>query len=569
MPPPLRSWLPKNDEVKIDTTTVAGKKPAADDSKKEESKKAKPAAPTAPVTAAAADPETLEARMEILPVPAGNIGNLSAVEGKLLYQRGPNTGATPGPPSLFVYDIDKREEKMALNGATAYAVSKDGKNILARDNKGFGIIKPTPEQKMEKLLRTAEMEMVLQPKEEWKQIFNDTWRRYRDFFYDPNMHQVDWNDMRKSYTALLDDAITRWDVSNIQQEMISELSAGHTYVGGGDVEQAKNRTHGLLGIDWAVNEGAYQVRRIVRGGKWDHEVRSPFDYTGIGVKEGDYILSVNGRPLDVALDPYAMFEGLAGKAVALRVNSKPTLQGAREVVVKTLTPSEEGRLRHLEWIEGNRKKVEELSGGQLGYMYMPNTGTQGQTELMRQFYAQIDKQGFVIDERFNAGGQLGDRFIEMLNRPLIYNIAWRNADVTRWPQRGNNAPKVMLINGWAGSGGDAFPWAFQQLNMGPIIGERTLGILVGPATGHQLIDGGGITVPDARLYGADGQWFAEGYGIKPEIEVWDDPAQLAKGDDPQLLRAVQEALKLVKEKPRKLPVRPAFEDRSAKGLREF
>jgi tricorn protease len=291
--------------------------------------------------------------------------------------------------------------------------------------------------------------------------------------------------------------------------------------------------------------------------------------SGVNVKEGDYILSVNGRSLDPTIDPYAMFEGLAGKAVALRVNSNPTAEGSREVIVKTLQPQEEARLRHLEWIEGNRKKVEELSGGQLGYMYMPNTGTQGQTELMRQFYAQIDKKGFVIDERFNAGGQLGDRFIEMLNRPNIYNIAWRNADVTRWPQKGNDAPKVMLINGWAGSGGDAFPWAFQQLNLGPIIGERTLGILVGPATGHRLLDGGNITVPDARLYGADGKWFAEGYGIKPDIEVWDDPAQLAKGIDPQLVRAVQEALKLVKEKPRAMYPRPKFEDRSAKGLREF
>ena len=549
----------KNDDVKIDTSATAEKAAIADTSKK--------AKPVSVAATGNPDPETLEGRMELLPVPAGNIGNLYAVEGKLMYQRNTNTGAEPGPPSLYVYDIDKREEKLLLAGATAYAVSRDGKNILARDARGFGIVKPAADQKMDKLLRTAEMEMVLQPKEEWKQLFNDTWRRYRDFFYDPGMHQVDWNNIRNSYSTLLNDAITRWDVLNIQQEMISELSAGHTYANGGDLEQGKNRPSGLLGIDWAVDNGAYKVKKIVRAGKWDHEVRSPFDRTGIAVKEGDYILSVNGRPLDVALDPYAMFEGLSGTAVALRVNSKPTLQGAREVVVKTMTSAEDARLRHLEWIEGNRKKVEELSGGQLGYMYMPNTGTLGQTELMRQFYAQIDKAGFVIDERFNAGGQLGDRFIEMLNRPVVYNIAWRNADVTRSPQKGNDAPKVMLINGWAGSGGDAFPWAFQQLNMGPIIGERTLGILVGPATGHRLIDGGGITVPDARLYGADGKWFAEGYGIKPDIQVWDDPAQLSKGTDPQLVRAVQEVMKLVKEKPRVIPGRPAFEDRSAKGMK--
>jgi tricorn protease len=323
------------------------------------------------------------------------------------------------------------------------------------------------------------MEMQLRPQEEWSQLFNDTWRRYRDFFYDPGMQQINWNQVKKEYSELMKDAITRWDVSNILQEMLSELSAGHTYVNGGDVEQAKNRTNGFLGIDWALDNNFYKIKRIVRPAAWDNEVQSPLEASGINVKEGDYIISVNGRALDPAIDPYAMFEGLAGKAVALRVNSKPSFEGSREVIIKTLQPQEEARLRHLEWIEGNRKKVEELSGGQLGYMYMPNTGTQGQTELMRQFYAQIDKKGFVIDERFNAGGQLGDRFIEMLNRPNIYNIAWRNAGITRWPQKGNDAPKVMLINGWAGSGGDAFPWAFQQLNLGPIVGERTLGILVG------------------------------------------------------------------------------------------
>lgn len=550
----------KNDDIKLDTTAAA--KPAPADT----SKKAKPAP-------AVGGPnyqiESIETRVEVLPVPAGNIGGLSAIEGKLIYLRFPNTGAQPGPPSINMYEIESRTEKTIFPGANGYSITADGKNILTRNAQGFGIIKPMPDQKLDKMLRTAEMEMVLQPREEWKQLFNDTWRRYRDFFYDPGMHQVNWNDIRKQYSALLDHAITRWDVNNIMQEMISELSAGHTYVGGGDIEQGKNRIHGYLGIDWTVDNNAYKVKRIVRPAAWDNEVRSPLEGTGVNVKEGDYILSVNGRALDTDIDPYAMFDGLAGKAVALRVNSKPTLEGSREVIVKTLMPQQENRLRHLEWIEGNRKKVEELSGGQLGYMYMPNTGAEGQNELTRQFYAQIDKKGFIIDERFNAGGQLGDRFIEMLNRPNLYNIAWRNAGITRWPQKGNDAPKVMLINGWAGSGGDAFPWAFQQLGLGPIIGERTLGILVGPATGHQLMDGGGITVPDARLFGADGKWFAEGYGIKPEIEIWDDPAQLAKGIDPQLVRGVQEALKLVKEKPKVLHPRPKFEDRSAKGLKEY
>jgi tricorn protease len=557
-------FYPKNDDVKLDSTAASQTSDTTEKKRRNTAVKK----PTITSKSSEIQPTTLEQRIEILPVPPGNLSDVYAIEGKVLYLRAPNTGAPEAPPTLQFYDIEKREEKTLLAGAMGYDVSRDGKNLLVQDKTGFAILKPEADQKVDKILRTAEMEMVLQPKEEWKEIFEDTWRRYRDFFYDPGMQQVNWKRIHTEYAALLEDAITRWDITTIQSEMISELSAGHTYARRPNVEEQKNRNTGFLGIDWELDRNAYRIRRIARPAVWDNEVRSPLELSGVNVKEGDYILSVNGRPLDPAIDPYAMFEGLDGKAVALRVNSKPTLTGAKEVIVKTLTLEQETRLRNLEWVENNRKKVEALSGGQLGYMYMPNTGTDGQTELMRQFYGQIDKKGFVIDERFNAGGQLGDRFIEMLNRPVLYNIAWRNAGVTVWPIKGNNAPKVMLINGWAGSGGDAFPWAFQQLNMGPIVGERTVGILVGPATGHKLIDGSYITVPDARLYGADGKWFAEGYGIKPDFEVWDDPAQLAKGNDPQLNKAVEEAMKLVKTKPRVLYPRPAFEDRSAKGLKK-
>lgn len=562
--PSVKSILPpKNDEVKVTASTdTASAKP-------DEKKVAPPKEETKPAADAKAvkiNADRLESRIEVLPLPAGNYGSIVAVDGKLIYHRYPNTGASGGSPVVYLYDIEKREEKTLISGANTYQVTANGKSILAGDAQGYGIISIAPDQAIKKRFPTNDLSMMLNPREEWSQIFNDTWRRYRDFFYDPNMHRVDWNNLRKQYGELVNDAITRWDVSNIQLQMISELSAGHTYASGGDVELSGFRECGFLGIDWAVDNNAYRIKRIVRPAPWDNEVHSPFDKPGVNVKEGDYILSVNGQPLDTDIDPFAVLEGLAGKTVVLKVNSKPTADGAREVTINTISQYQEGRLRHLEWIEANRKKVEELSGGQLGYMYMPNTGVEGQTELLRQFYAQINKKGFVIDERFNAGGQLADRFIEMLNRPVLYNLAWRNADVTVWPVKANNGPKVMLINGWAGSGGDAFPWAFQQMNLGPIIGERTLGILVGPATGHGLIDGGSITVPDARLYGADGKWFAEGYGVKPDIEVWDDPSLLAKGEDPQLKRAIEECMKLVQAKPRKLFPRPAFENRTPAGF---
>jgi tricorn protease len=238
------------------------------------------------------------------------------------------------------------------------------------------------------------------------------------------------------------------------------------------------------------------------------------------------------------------------------------------VVVKCLSGGEESALRNLEWIEGNRRLVEKLSGGKLGYIYMSDTGGPGQSELVRMFYGQLDKEGFIIDERFNGGGQLADRFLELLRRPVVYNIHWRQGRDTTQPIKANNGPLGMLINGWAGSGGDGLPWAFQELKAGPIIGERTLGILVGPATPHVLIDGGRITVPDGRLFDNDGHWFWEGEGVAPDFEVWDDPNLQVQGRDPQMEKAVEEVLKLTKTKPRRTTKAPAPENRTASGLKK-
>lgn len=550
---------PKNDEIKIEEEKSENSKDSSKtkDAKEEKDKKEKPVE---------IDFVNLESRLTILPPKAGNISGIIPFEGKLVYLRQPNTGSDEKSSSLIYYDFEKREEETIISDVNNVVVTADGKSLLIESSGKYGVIKPEKGQKIEKPIPTDGLVMDLIPREEWRQIFNDTWRRHRDFFYDPNMHQVDWDEMKDRYGALIKDARTRWDVSNIQSNLAAELSAGHTYTFGGDAERAPQRQNGFLGIDWELDNGIYKIKRIVTPAEWDTEVRSPLDKPGVDVNAGDYILSVNGVSLDPGKDPYAVFEGLEGKTVSLFVSPSGKKADGKEYVIKCLTRNEEIELRYLEWIENNRKMVDELSDGQLGYVYMSNTSSRGQLELVRMYYGQLDKKGFIIDERFNGGGQLADRFLELLQRPVVYNLHWRHGKDHTQPIKTNTGPVGMLINGWAGSGGDGLPWAFQELEAGPIVGERTLGILVGPATGHRLIDGGGITVPGARLYDNDGHWFWEGEGVAPDIEVWDDPNLLVKGRDPQIERGVEEVMKLLETNPPMKTPAPPLEDRTAEGL---
>ena len=507
------------------------------------------------------DLEGLESRAVVLPVEEGNYSMLRAVSGKVIYHRRPRSGSGSDQSPIVFYDLKEREEKTIMGDASGFEVSSDGKKLLVTQRGQWAIVDVKPGQKMEKRLATAEMEMTVDPREEWRQIFTDVWRTYRDVFYDPGMHGLDWNALRQHYGDLIDDAVTRWDVNFVIGELIGETNASHTYVGGGDTETPARRQIGLLGIDWSLENGAYRVARIVKGAPWDIETRSALSQPGVDVGEGDYILAVNGVPTDTGKDPFAAFEGLAGKAVLLTVNDRPSMDGAREVLVETMRS--ESRLRNLEWIEHNRKYVEDATDGRVAYIYVPNTAVSGQTELVRQFNSQMLKDGMIIDERFNAGGQLPDRFIEKMNRRLVTRIFFRNGATTTYPPVNHYGPKVMLINGWAGSGGDAFPWFFKTLNVGPLIGERTWGGLIGPASGHQLIDGGFYTAPPGRLYGPDGVWFAEGWGVDPDIPVVDDPSELAKGRDPQLDAAIAEVMRMVRENPPTFPDPPAFEKRIA------
>ncbi|WP_236252745.1 S41 family peptidase [Echinicola sp. 20G] len=540
---------PKNDTTSIKEEEKADgeeKKDKKGDKKKEDESKGDD-------KSVKIDWDGMEQRLVVLPVSAGNYSMLNAVKGKVLYIKHPQSGAS----SLQYYDIAEREEKAIIENVNGYRLSADGEKALVVSRGSFGVIGIGAGKKLEDKMPTEKMEMTLVPKEEWRQIFNDAWRLERDFFYDPNMHGVDWEAMRDQYGKLIDNAITREDVNYIIGELIGEISASHTYRGGGDTEHANTKSVGYLGIDWGVKDDAYYVKKIIRGAPWDNEARSPLDQAGVDVNEGDFILAVNGVAMDLSKDPWAAFEDLAGETVELTVNDEASLEGAKKVVVKTM--GSETRLRNLAWIEANRKRVEEATDGKIGYIYVPSTGLDGQYELTRMFYGQFNKEGLIIDERFNNGGQIPDRFIELLNRKPLAFWAVRDGETWQWPQVANFGPKVMLINGWSGSGGDAFPDYFRKAGLGPLIGTRTWGGLIGISGAPSLIDGGSVTVPTFRMFDPDGGWFKEGHGVDPDIEVLEDPTALANGTDPQLEKAIEEAMKLLQEHPPVKPTVPEYE----------
>ncbi|HEY6167472.1 MAG TPA: PDZ domain-containing protein, partial [Verrucomicrobiae bacterium] len=484
--------------------------PAAKPEAKSEEKPAEKAAPKkdAKPKAVEIDLDGFEQRVVILPTKAGRYAGLTAVAGKLVYHWLPRTGSTAEKSPIEYFDLEKREVKTVVDDANMFRISADGKKMLVRKANDYFIIDVKDGQKLEKKLATADLETTVDPVAEWRQIFNDVWRLERDCFYDPHLHGVDWKAMRERYGKLLADCVTRWDVSYVIGELISELNASHTYRSGGDTENAPTRGVGYLGCDFALDHGAFRIKRILDGAPWDAEVRSPLRQPGVKVKEGDYLLAVNGKPLHPAQEPWAALQGLANKPVFLSVNDKPELKGARDVLVQTLDA--EMRLRNLAWIEENRRRVEKLSGGKIGYVYVPNTGQDGQTELVRQLRGQTQFPGLVVDERFNSGGQIPDRFIELLNRPVINYWAVRDGKDWQWPPVGHAGPKAMLMNGWSGSGGDCFPFYFKKAGLGPLIGMRTWGGLIGITGAPPLIDGGSVTVPTFGIYSTNGEWIIEG-----------------------------------------------------------
>jgi len=349
--------------------------------------------------------------------------------------------------------------------------------------------------------------------------------------------------------------------------MISELNVGHAYYSGGDGEDSPRVGVGMLGVDFELDQGAYKIAKIHEGSLWDTDARNPLNQAGLDIEEGDYLLAVNGIPMDTSLDPWAAFVGLSGKTILLTVSENPTLDDtAREAVIKTM--GSERTVRYRAWIEANRKYVEERTHGQVGYIYVPDTGVNGQTDLVRQYVGQLWKKALIIDERWNGGGQLPTRFIELLNRPVTSYWAQRDGTDMKWPQDAHHGPKCMLINGLAGSGGDMFPYLFRQAGLGKLVGTRTWGGLVGLSGNPGLIDGGRPRVPTFGIYELDGTWGVEGHGVDPDIEVIDDPALMTDGGDPQLDAAIQLMLDEIDKNPFVETQRPASPDRSGMGITE-
>jgi tricorn protease len=401
------------------------------------------------------------------------------------------------------------------------------------------------------------------PRAEWAQIARETWRIQRDFFYDAKMHGADWNAVWAKYSPLVASIGHRNDLGYLVATMGGELVVGHSYLTGpGDEPTDTPVSVGMLGADFSIENGHYRIKKILTGENWNPELRAPLSAPGIQVAEGDYLLEVNGAPLAPPMNIYRAFEGTANRQTIIRLSKTPSADGSRLVTVVPV--ASEDALRSRAWVENNRRVVDSLSNGRLAYVWLPNTTTAGYTYFTRYFFTQQQKEGSVIDERYNQGGQVADYIVNELDRKLMGYFATRDGRTMTSPMAGIFGPKVMIVNESAGSGGDALPYMFKQRKLGPLVGTRTWGGLVGTIGVPQTIDGGGITAPGLAFYDTNGKWSVENEGIVPDIEVEYSAAEVLKGRDPQLERAVQEALKLLEQTPNKRVQRPAPIDRASK-----
>jgi tricorn protease len=506
----------------------------------------------------------LDQRILALDVPARVYSDLSVGEsGVLFYMENVSDQPTL---RLNRYDLAKREAKPFMNGLSDYRVSSDGKQILYSANRAFGIVAAQGEHKPgDGRIQTGNLRMRVDPVAEWRQIYREGWRINRDFFYDAEMHGADWPAVYDKYLPFVDFVAHRSDLSYILANLIGELTCGHSRAGGGElppVQDVPRVSGGFLGADYAVENNLYRIKKIYTGENWNPELRAPLTEPGLSIQAGDYLLEVNGAAVKGTDNLHRFFEGTAEKQIVLRINDKPAREGSRLVTVVPVRS--EYALRQRAWIENSRRKVDEMSGGKLAYVWLPNTSYAGYVNFNRYYYAQMDKEGAVIDERFNGGGSVADYFVDLMDRPRMNYFATRDGKPITSPMAQIFGPKVMIINEYAGSGGDALPYYFRFRKIGPLIGKRTWGGLVGHHGGMGLIDGGAISSPNLAFYNLDGEWDVENKGIAPDIEVEMTPALVIQGHDPQLERAVQEALRLLEDHAVKPVPRPAPIDRVSK-----
>lgn len=467
-----------------------------------------------------------------------------------------------GPSTLDVYKFDPKTQKVTklVSGLTSFDVSADGKSALVRRGRGGWSIAPTKAlDKPGASLKTASMEVRVDPAAEWNQMFHEVWRGERDFFYDKNLHGLDLEWAVSTYEPYVKNVRHRSDLTYLFNEMVGQLTIGHMFVSGGDQARPDAVPVGLLGADYVVDGGRYRITKIYNGENWSPNLVAPLNQPGLNIAEGDYIIAVNGRELTAEQNIFAAFEATAGKMTRLKIAKSADGTDSREVTVKPIA-NEQG-IRNIDWIEGNRRKVDELSDGKLAYIYMPNTGGPGFRSFNRYFYAQTDKQGAVLDERFNGGGSLADYVTQTFKKEHLANIFYRHGDITvPVPGGAIYGPKAMIINEMAGSGGDAMPWFFRKSNTGKLFGKRTWGGLVAAQALPQLMDGGRVRSPDFAIFGTEGEWEMENSGMKPDVEVEFDPALWRQGRDPQLEATVAYLLKELRKNPPKTIKVPAAPD---------
>lgn len=512
--------------------------------------------------AAAKKPEALsidwsgiQNRIIDLPIKAGQFMNLSIGKDDALYYM--DYGGNNGDAMLHKYDFKKRSDQ-AVTDLSWYLLAAGGKKMLYIKGDSWWVVdageKPAPGKAP---IALNDIQVKVDPTAEWAEIFDEAWRVSRDYFYDPNMHGVDWAVIKKKYAAFLPDLACRDDLNQLLQWMGSELSIGHNFIldGGDHPFAVKMVSGGLLGADYEIANGRYRLKKIYGGLNWNPNLRSPLTEPGVNAQVGDYILAVNGKEVTASDNLYQFFENTAGKIVELTIGPNPEMNGAR--VAKVVPVNNEYALRNRDWVEGNLKKVDEATNGKVAYVYVPNTSTDGHDYFKRYFFPQAHKQAIIVDERFNGGGSIADYYIGLLTRP--YQASWhtRYGKDFNTPNAIIEGPKVMLIDETAGSGGDMLPWMFHKFNVGTLIGKRTWGGLVGILGYPVLMDGGLITAPNVGIWTKDG-FVVENVGVSPDIEVEQDPADIIKGHDPQLEKAIQVALQQLAEHPVVAPVRPPF-----------